>query len=65
MDNVALNKDKPFDQGFQPDFPMQIGSELNFFLPSTQMLITLAALGEFESLESWYIMGGIGFNLLI
>ncbi|MBN2736832.1 MAG: PEGA domain-containing protein [Spirochaetales bacterium] len=54
-----------FDKGFALAWPMQMGAEFHFFIPGSQTLISFSALGEFDSIESWYIMGGLGFNFLM
>lgn len=54
----------PFSQGFQLDLPFQSAAELHLLLPGTQLFLSLAAAGEFRSMDDFYLMTGGGLGLL-
>ncbi len=54
----------PFSQGFQLDLPFQSAAELHLLLPGTQLFLSLAAAGEFRSIDNFYLMTGGGLGLL-
>ena len=54
----------PFSQGFQLDLPFQSAAELHLLLPGTQLFLSLAAAGEFRSVDDFYLMAGGGLGLL-
>lgn len=60
----AAFKSTPFSQGFQLDLPFQSAAELHLLLPGTQLFISLAAAGEFRSMDDFYLMTGGGLGLL-
>jgi len=54
----------PFSRGLQLDLPFQSAAELHLLLPGTQLFLSLAAAGEFRSMDDFYLMSGGGLGLL-
>ena len=49
---------------FAFELPVQAGVECHLLLPGTHVLLGGILAGEFESLSSWYLMGGLSLGLL-
>jgi hypothetical protein len=61
--SVSL-RSQPFDQGFYLDLPFQTALEAHWLIPNTQLFLSLSVAGEFESVDSYYLMGGAGLGIL-
>lgn len=53
-----------FHTGFQLDLPLQTALEAHWMIPNTQLFLSLAVAAEFESSDSFYVMGGAGLGIL-
>jgi len=54
----------PLQTGWGIDVPMQVGAELHWVIPGSSLVVTTFAVGEFESLAEFYVMGGGGVGIL-
>jgi hypothetical protein len=54
----------PFDSGFQADWPLSSGCELNWILPGKLISISAAATLDWDPETGWYLSGGGGIWLL-
>jgi hypothetical protein len=54
----------PFHRNFALGLPFQTALELNWLIPNTQLFLSLSLAGEFESADSYYLMGGAGLGIL-
>ncbi len=54
----------PFTEGFKLHLPFLAAGELHLLIPNTQFVISALASLEYATVESWYIMGGIGLGFL-
>ncbi len=54
----------PFSEDFGIDLPFQSGLEVHAMLPGTQIFLSLLLAAEIESLNDWYLMGGLGLGYI-
>ena len=54
----------PFTNFKLIDYPVQAAAEFNWMLPNTHLFISFILAGEFESLESYYLLSGGGVSFV-